>query len=95
MDRVNPHCLKQFKANSTPVILSIPILLKDKIVERYTRTLDNLLPAMHLVEKAYLFDNSGETMLLIAETTDGQLTTLVEQNQLPNWFIEYIINKLS
>jgi len=67
----------------------------DKIVERYTRTLDNLLPAMRLVERAYLFDNSGETMLLIAETIGGQLTTLVEQNQLPNWFIEYIINKLS
>lgn len=67
----------------------------DKIVQRYTRTLNNLLPAMLLVEKAYLFDNSGETMLLIAEITDSQLTTLVEQNQLPNWFIEYVINKLS
>lgn len=36
-----------------------------------------------------------EMAMLIAETTNGQLTTLVEQNQLPNWFIEYIINKLS
>ncbi|MGK9119083.1 zeta toxin family protein [Olivibacter jilunii] len=67
---------------------------KDKIITRYTRTLENLLPAVLLVQKAYLFDNSGQTMLLVAEVKDGQLTILVEEEKLPNWFIEYIVNKV-
>lgn len=65
-----------------------------KIVERYTRTLDNLLPAVLLTEKTYLFDNSSEKMLLVAEVQEGQLTILVEEEKLPNWFIEYIVNKM-
>jgi len=33
-------------------------------------------------------------MLLVAEVKDGQLTILVEEEKLPNWFIEYIVNKV-
>jgi len=66
----------------------------NKIIERYTRTLGNLLPAVLLIEKAYLFDNSSEKMLLVAEVLQGQLTILVEEEKLPNWFIEYIVNKM-
>lgn len=67
---------------------------QNKIIERYLRTLDNLLPAVLLVEKAYLFDNSSEKMLLVAEVLQGELTILVEEEKLPNWFIEYIVNKM-
>lgn len=67
---------------------------QNKIIERYLRTLDNLLPAVLLVEKAYLFDNSSGKMLLVAEVLQGELTILVEEEKLPNWFIEYIVNKM-
>ncbi len=67
---------------------------KDKIVERYYRTLTNLLPAIRACEKAYLFDNSGETMVLIAEVSRGGVTILVPENKLPNWFIQYVVNKI-
>jgi len=67
---------------------------KDKIVERYYRTLTNLLPAIRTCEKAYLFDNSGETMVLIAEVFRGEVTILLPENKLPNWFIQYVVNKI-
>ncbi|MGB3106091.1 MULTISPECIES: hypothetical protein [Sphingobacterium] len=67
---------------------------KDKIVERYYRTLTNLLPAIRASEKAYLFDNSGETMVLIAEVLRGGVTVLLPENKLPNWFIQYVVNKI-
>lgn len=66
----------------------------NKIAERYYRTLINLLPAINLAEKAYLFDNSNETMVLIARVVNGQLEVLVAESKLPNWFIEYVVNKL-
>jgi len=67
---------------------------KDKIVERYYRTLTNLLPAIRTCEKAYLFDNSGETMVLIAEVFRGEVTILLPENKLPNWFIQCVVNKI-
>jgi Uncharacterized protein conserved in bacteria len=67
---------------------------KDKIVERYYRTLTNLLPAIRACEKAYLFDNSGEKMILIAEVLRGGVTILLPENKLPNWFIQYVVNKI-
>jgi len=65
-----------------------------KITERYHRTLNNLLPAIHIADKAYLFDNSAETMLLIAEVMKGQIEILVPEHKLPSWFIEHVVNKL-
>ncbi|WP_238555436.1 hypothetical protein [Chryseobacterium sp. P1-3] len=64
----------------------------DKIVTRYKNTLQNLYPALKLVDRAYLFDNSDE-MLMIAETDSGELTINIDESNFPNWFIEYIINK--
>ncbi|MEZ0452817.1 zeta toxin family protein [Sphingobacterium thalpophilum] len=68
---------------------------QDKIVDRYYRTLSNLLPAIKACKKAYLFDNSGETMVLIAEVLHGAITILLPENKLPNWFIEYVVNKIN
>lgn len=67
---------------------------EQKIVERYHRTLENLLPALLICQKAYLFDNSGENMVMIAESFNGQITLLVTENKVPSWFIEHVINKL-
>ncbi|OWP78675.1 hypothetical protein BWK62_04630 [Flavobacterium oreochromis] len=65
----------------------------NKIVSRYPKTLENLLPILKIADKSFLIDNS-EKMKIIAETSNGNLTVLEDENNLPNWFIEYIINKL-
>jgi predicted ABC-type ATPase len=66
---------------------------EDIIIQRYTRTLDLLLPALRTSTKAYVFDNSSDKMTLIAKVKNGELTTLLPIDQLPNWFIEAVINK--
>lgn len=64
----------------------------EKIISRYTNTLENLYPALKLVDKAYLFDNSNE-MLLIAEKNDHMITINIDETNFPNWFIENVINR--
>lgn len=64
----------------------------EKIKTRYLNTLQNLYPALKLVDRAYLFDNSDE-MLMIAEIDNGELTINVDQELFPNWFIEYVVDK--
>jgi predicted ABC-type ATPase len=64
-----------------------------KIIERYPKTLDNLLSAIMIADRSFLFDNSDE-MELIAETINGELLLHKDSENLPNWFIQYVINKL-
>ncbi len=65
---------------------------EDKIRKRYFLTLQNLLPAMRLSYRAYLFDNS-QTMKLVAEmTTDKMLRPASEH--IPIWLEENVIDKL-
>lgn len=66
----------------------------DKVKKRYYETLNNLLPALLLVDKAYIFDNSTDQMELVAEIVNGGIEILVAKNKIPNWFIEYVVNKL-
>ncbi|MBV6880444.1 zeta toxin family protein [Epilithonimonas ginsengisoli] len=63
-----------------------------KIISRYTNTLQNLYPALKMADRAFLFDNSDE-MLLIAEKDDDALTVNIDPENFPNWFIEFVINK--
>ena len=65
----------------------------DKIISRYHNTLQNLLPVLKLSDRAYLFDNSNE-MILIAELDEHELKIKVDSEQFPNWFTEYVINKI-
>lgn len=66
---------------------------RTKVISRYTPTLDNIYEAIQLSDRSYLFDNSN-TMKMIAEV-DGKVMTLhVDQEDMPNWFVEYIINKI-
>ncbi|KQM44650.1 hypothetical protein [Chryseobacterium sp. Leaf201] len=64
-----------------------------KIVSRYQSTLENLLPALRLADRAYLFDNSNE-MALVAESDDQELKIKIDPEKFPNWFIEYFINRI-
>ncbi|RLD52006.1 MAG: zeta toxin, partial [Bacteroidetes bacterium] len=44
---------------------------KEKIIERYFKSLDLLYNAMRLSNRAYLFDSSGKYYELVAEITNG------------------------
>lgn len=63
----------------------------DRIKKRYNATLENLYPAMQLVDKAYLFDNSDQ-MNMIAEMENQIITLHVDEENIPNWFLKYLIN---
>lgn len=65
---------------------------KEVIKSRYSRTLINLFPAIELCDKAYLFDNSGEKLTLIAEIYDAKSLMLhVNEDDFPNWFKEFVL----
>ncbi len=56
----------------------------DKIIDRYTRSLKLAKTAIRLVDRAYLFDNSGTEPQLIAEITNGREVE-IQKEQLPQW----------
>ena len=66
---------------------------ENKIISRYYRSLDFLLKAIKLTNRAYIFDNSGEKRVWIAEITDGLELTLHTEN-IPHWFQKYVLDKL-
>lgn len=57
---------------------------KDKIVERYRRSLALLRPALKLTDRAYIFDNSGTEPVLVAEVMNGKEVTY-KTTQLLSW----------
>lgn len=66
----------------------------DKIVARYKRSLDLLYAAVTCSSRAFLFDNSGESHVWVAEVTDGAvLEPKVES--LPNWCRRALWDKFS
>jgi len=65
----------------------------ERIIRRYGEALTNLFPALLLADKAYLFDNSTFKMELVAEAANGQIEILTDK--APNWFVEYVVKKLS
>lgn len=64
----------------------------EKIISRYENTLTNLYPALKIADRAYLFDNSDD-MLLVAEKNFNELILEVEEEKFPNWFTKFVIDK--
>jgi len=64
---------------------------EDKIISRYERTMDLLLDAIRLVDRAYFFDNSSESMRFFAKYQDKEV--LYEDEFIPVWFNDYVENK--
>lgn len=62
-----------------------------KIASRYSQTLSNLIKMIEIIDKCYLFDNSSEEFKLIARITQNELTLEVEPTDLPNWFIDHVL----
>lgn len=58
---------------------------EDKIRQRYHRSLDLLLDAIQLTDRAFIFDNSGNEAIWIAEISPSRdIDTKVEE--VPDWF---------
>jgi predicted ABC-type ATPase len=62
-----------------------------KVESRYYRTLENLISAIELAEKCYLFDNSKDEFTLIATAINNNLKLQIEPKALPNWFKNYVL----
>jgi len=65
----------------------------DKVVDRYYRSLNLLLDAIRLTKRAYIFDNSGQTKVWIAEITDG-IAIELKTDLIPNWFTGAVLDRL-
>ncbi|HBO7967085.1 TPA: zeta toxin family protein [Pseudomonas aeruginosa] len=65
----------------------------DKIVQRYYRTLKLLPEAVAASNRAYIFDNSGESSVWLAEITDGTSLEYKVEDQ-PDWFMEAYVDKV-
>jgi predicted ABC-type ATPase len=65
----------------------------EQITDRYYKSLQHLKPAVKKTNRAYLWDNSGEAALLIAEITDGQDVNVFDTDKVPNWFVKHLANE--
>ncbi|MBF0136788.1 MAG: zeta toxin family protein [Magnetococcales bacterium] len=66
----------------------------DKIIARYDRSLDLLLEAVRYTNRAYIFDNSGHSILWLAEINDGKSLTM-KTNRMPAWFKRAVWDKMA
>jgi predicted ABC-type ATPase len=71
---------------------------EDKIAERYHRSLELLMTAMRHTNRAYVFDNSGNTLdqryTWLAEITEGRELEL-KSGQVPAWFKHAVLDKIT
>ncbi len=58
---------------------------REKIVQRYHRSLALLADAVTCADRAYLFDNSGNEPVWVAEVTDGSNLEM-KTDLMPHWF---------
>lgn len=59
-----------------------------KIVERYSRTMDNLYNAVKISYRAYIFDNSGDSTIQIAEKNKEGVIQF--KDSVPEWVLKYL-----
>jgi len=70
---------------------------REKINDRYYRTMNNLYNAFKLSDRAYLFDNTSEktnnSFNFFVEKSEKNIY-LSNTNSIPQWFDEFILKKL-
>jgi predicted ABC-type ATPase len=64
---------------------------KDKIIARYTRSLENLFPALHYCDRAYMFDNTKNIKLVAEKFPDN--TFELREMPTPSWLNEHVLSK--
>ena len=67
---------------------------RDKIIERYHRSLDYLADAVMCSDRAYGFDNSTAERVWVAEITDGAYLEM-KTDSMPYWFKIALLDKLA
>jgi predicted ABC-type ATPase len=67
---------------------------EDKIISRYKRSLDLLVQAVQCTHRAYIFDNSTQEQIWLAEITDGRSLEM-KTNQMPAWFKKSLWDKFN
>jgi predicted ABC-type ATPase len=71
---------------------------EDKIVSRYHRSLNLLMDAIKHTNRAYIFDNSTDSLhgdhTWLAEITDGR-TMELKTDLVPAWFKKAVLDKVS
>lgn len=67
---------------------------EEKIITRYARSLGLLSEAIKHSNRAYIFDNSGESHLWIAEITNGMHLEF-RSNDIPQWFKKHVLEKVN
>jgi predicted ABC-type ATPase len=69
---------------------------EDKIVSRYERSLNLLMPAIAHTNRAYIFDNSTQDKdrTWLAEITEGRILEM-KAGQMPAWFKRAVWDKIS
>jgi predicted ABC-type ATPase len=67
---------------------------EDKIITRYSRSLDLLVDAIRHTNRAYIFDNSTHQQIWTAEITDGQFLEM-KTDRMPAWFKTAVWDKFS
>ena len=64
---------------------------KEKIISRYYKSLDNLYEAVKTANRSFVFDNSGDERIFLAEINEGNVELKVDR--VPLWFEKYFIKK--
>ena len=64
-----------------------------KVIERYERTMNLLLDAIRIADRAYLFDNSYSEPKMFAIANNKEIS-IVNTEFAPAWFQKYVIDKL-
>lgn len=65
----------------------------EKVSERYHKSLGLLPVAIAVSNRAYIFDNSGDSAVLLAEITDG-VSLEFRTDEVPDWFFESYLDKV-
>ncbi len=81
ISRVNVR-VAQFGHNVTPEVVK----------SRYYKSLHHLRDAVKYSNRAYIWDNSTATSLLIAEVTNGEDVKIIDTDIVPNWFVKYLVD---
>jgi len=64
---------------------------ESKIINRYYRSIQLLKETIKLTDRAYIWDNSGNSAKLFAEISKGKELTILDEKNTPNWFINNVL----
>lgn len=67
---------------------------ENKIISRYHLSLDLLMDAVQATHRAYIFDNSTQEKIWLAEITNGEILEM-KTPAMPSWFKKALWDKLS